>query len=303
MAQHNWRHLQGQWEEAIQGDILVVLKNVAGQAREWLEQQPDDRERLDWLLYVAATYRHRQACQMLLDIGADPSAANEESGTCLHAAVMNGDAELLRFFIASGADLEATPEYNDGQNVPVTPLIYAAQRRAYDLVDLLLKAGANPNGAVPAMTSESETAIVEDPSELAQFRFARLYYIGRKRYHEAFNDNLLLPVSSSADHAMVARLIEAGADLSLDVESTALHRAILHSRNDTVQLLLEKGSPTRGKNDADQSPLVAAAVYQKVEIVQTLVAHGVTLAADESPPAAQWPERIRNVLMAGSGKQ
>lgn len=58
--------------------------------------------------------------------------------TPLMYAITHNHAEILKWLIAEGFDVEATDDYN------ITPLIVAAETGATDCVGILLEAGANP---------------------------------------------------------------------------------------------------------------------------------------------------------------
>jgi ankyrin repeat protein len=78
--------------------------------------------------------------EFLLQRGADPKAAAYNRYTPLHLAAWSGNARIIQMLLDKGADVKAL-EYN---NRP--PLNYASTRMA---VDVLVKAGAEANGAYP----------------------------------------------------------------------------------------------------------------------------------------------------------
>ena len=78
--------------------------------------------------------------QLLLDSGADIEAKDRTFGdTPLHWAVQYGPAPVVEALLARGADIEAANKRNS------TPLERALFNDTTDMVQLLLKGGANPN--------------------------------------------------------------------------------------------------------------------------------------------------------------
>jgi ankyrin repeat protein len=84
-------------------------------------------------LGLAAFFGHRKIVEYLLDAGADVNqvADNALKVAPIHAAVSNGDIEIVKLLLEHGADPNARQQ-ND-----FTPLQAATQTKRQDLVDLL----------------------------------------------------------------------------------------------------------------------------------------------------------------------
>ena len=91
-------------------------------------------------LMVACAGRHIDAINALLKYGADPKIVDDEGDTCLISAV-DGDCskDVLQAIIDHGANVNATNKDNH------TALMVACWNRNIDAVNVLLKAGADPN--------------------------------------------------------------------------------------------------------------------------------------------------------------
>ena len=106
-------------------------------------------------LGLACFFRHAEAARRLLDLGADPSlpAANALKFAPLHSAVAAGSYEIVDLLLARGAD----PNPRDAQNN--TPLHSAAGHGDPRITARLLAAGAdktarNSDGLTPPDTAE-----------------------------------------------------------------------------------------------------------------------------------------------------
>ena len=107
-----------------------------GQSR----RNPDPVDRLGMTpLMLAARYGHTGAAERLLELGASPSARDEEERSPLHHAAEGGSAGIVRLLLDAGADAGAADAYGR------TPLHTAAEHGGAAAVELLLGAGAPPD--------------------------------------------------------------------------------------------------------------------------------------------------------------
>lgn len=90
-------------------------------------------------LHTAAAFGPSEMVRLLLDYGADPNLRDAHGFSALYFASKEGSTEIVRMLIEAGADLEAK-EYDYG----ATALMVAARWKRLGVVDMLLKAGANP---------------------------------------------------------------------------------------------------------------------------------------------------------------
>jgi hypothetical protein len=110
---------------------------------------------IPWLLIAVIIFRRRtlmvpvnmenavkrgnlDEVSMLLDNGQDINAPIDRGQTALHLAVLQDDVEMVRLLLDNGADFDV----EDGQ-MTMAPLLTAAQRGQSDMVDLLIRYGAN----------------------------------------------------------------------------------------------------------------------------------------------------------------
>ncbi|WP_438437958.1 ankyrin repeat domain-containing protein [Hydrogenophilus thermoluteolus] len=113
------------------------LETVASLVARGLDPNVSDREG-NPLLVWAARRGKTELVSTLLRHGASVNQRNLVGETALMAAAYGGYTQIAAQLIESGAIFD-----HDGWN----PLIYAAMQGHTAIVDLLLKAGANPNRA------------------------------------------------------------------------------------------------------------------------------------------------------------
>lgn len=174
-----------------------------------------------------------EAVRALLRKGADVNGTQGDGSTALHWAAANADRKLADLLIASKADLSARTRL-----AGITPLFVAAKNGAAEVVEDLLKAGADVNLANASGTTP------------------------------------LMMAAAAGDPATVRIMIEHGATVNA-VESThgqtALMFAAALDRADAVSLLMKNGAdaslttkvvkPERFRPDPDLVPMNDALEY------------------------------------------
>jgi len=89
-------------------------------------------------LMMAAMGGYTQACEALLDAGADPNAADIDGHTALYEALANKDAEIMNLLVSRHADVNAIDR--DGMSL----LNYAEKWQLAEMAELLKQLGARP---------------------------------------------------------------------------------------------------------------------------------------------------------------
>lgn len=82
---------------------------------------------------------------MLIEKGQDINAPAARGQTALHLAVLRDDVDMVSLLLENGADFDV----EDGQTM-MGPLLTAAERGQQDIVDLLIRFGADINATNPA---------------------------------------------------------------------------------------------------------------------------------------------------------
>jgi ankyrin repeat protein len=207
-------------------------------------------------LVVAAHSGHGRLAEFLLERGANPHANGGGYGV-LHAAVLRGDASLVKKSLAHGANpnvgytlgteaRRAGPDYYlPFVLIGATPYVLAAKFASVDMMRDLAAAGAD----VRAATANGTTALMAAASN--DHRRQQGYRFGERPTPEALERESFEPVKAA---------LELGADVNAANKDgdTALHIATLAQFNSVIQLLVEYGADVSVKNKSGQTPLMLA---------------------------------------------
>jgi len=149
LIQHgaNCNHLTSSWKSALdlacdadhEAAVELLLKNGA---------EPDNNcdVNVPVLCRVAAYARGETMVKMLLDHGADVNATDMKSNTALHLATSSAVVETL---LNARANVNATN--NEGETA--LSVVCKKQRADANVVEMLLKFGADPNTCFPLYTA------------------------------------------------------------------------------------------------------------------------------------------------------
>ena len=238
-----------------------------------------------WLtpLMLAAREGHLGVARLLVGAGADINAAAGDGKTALAIAVFNGNYELASLLVDNKADVNTA----DAQRF--TPLFWAVDRRNMEtapnfpwmvtldpmvLIRKLLDAGANPGAPV----NNTPRGRMREGSPRIVFATA------------------LMRAAFAGDLELVKLLLDRGADptiVSRDGEtmlSAAAGLAFVHGyhrgkspeeRLQVVKLFVTLGNDVNQPDDYGITPLMAAANYGNIAIIQYLIDAGADLGAHD----------------------
>ncbi|KAF3271856.1 hypothetical protein TWF128_000384 [Orbilia oligospora] len=193
-------------------------------------------------VHFAAYFGLWESMTVMVAEGADIEAKDEEGGTPLLWAALNGHKAVVRLLVDNGADLEAKDGINER-----TPLCWAALNGHDAVVKLLIDEGAD---------------------------------LGAKDHF--CNDTPLHLAASGGHEAVVRLLVDKGADLKATdhiYESTPLHQAASRGHEAVVKLLVDRGASLEVKDGYGATPLCQAMLEGHEAVVRMLVDKIADLAA------------------------
>lgn len=222
-------------------------------------------------LLQACKNNQKQSVQVILKRGGiDVNERDEECNTPLIYACQNNALEIVKMLLDNGADPNAGNQEN------LAPLHFSAASGALPIINLLVKAGADVNcmnnhGSTPLMfmAKNAKTA-------------AALNFIKNQAVDVSIKNNVGWTAAMYAIAFKQPQLVKAflplmGADTDdADIEGfTMLHYACQFGQSEIVKLLLERnpGSVNRTSN-IGETPLMMAARASNLVIVKQLLAAG-----------------------------
>ncbi|XP_057809485.1 uncharacterized protein LOC131023870 isoform X2 [Salvia miltiorrhiza] len=155
-------------------------------------------------LMLAAKAEKVNIVKYLISKGAEVQMSSDKGFTALHYAVQKGNLELMELLLKSGADIDA-------ESVDGTPLQYAASCGSVEAVKFLLKNNAEPDAITSFFGSPLISAI-----KSRSFECMELLLKGKADPNQyLYGLNTLSHAAKEGDTRYLNRLIEAGADPSL----------------------------------------------------------------------------------------
>jgi ankyrin repeat protein len=219
----------------------------------------------------------------LLDDAGDANAmdrnAEGDQQPILQLAVRGEDRVLLKLLIASGAEIDglACSQQMEGGR---TALHWAAELGSCELLEPLLRAGANPNlrdGCSFVMEISGQTPLLLATRGGHIDAVELLLASGAKPDGRGSEGDTPLCVAVETGAARLARqLIEAGARADRKGDQSPLVAAADAGQLECVRMLIEAGAdPAQPSGDA-WSPITAASSHGHVEVVRMLLEAGAT---------------------------
>ena len=237
-------------------------------------------------LTLACANGNAAIVEMLLKGGANSNAERWSGETALMIAAGSGNRRVIQMLQAHGAKVDAV-ESRKGQNA----LMWATANRHAEAIDLLLKAGANPNTA----SKSGFTPLVFAAEQGDVKSAASLLAAGADVNHELpAGLNPLLVAVTAKKSEVAAVMIDKGANVASKdrTGNTALHMAAQLGDETLVKELIAKGADVNAKTNksqagggrggggffrgpaGEQTPLMLAARADHPEIMHDLVAAG-----------------------------
>ena len=235
-------------------------------------------------LAFAAREGQLDAARRLLEAGADLEAWAADGKTPLSLAIYNGHFELASFLLAGGA------EVNTADAEGFTPLFWAVDRRnmewspgfpwvettdPFPLIREMLEAGADPNAFIDN-TPRSRRNFGGSPRTRFATALMRAAYSGDPELVQLLLDYGADPFTRNTDNEDA--LLAASGYAWIDGYSTG---RTTEERLATIRLLVELGMDVNWACDHGITPLMMAANFGEVTLIQYLVDQGADLSAHD----------------------
>jgi ankyrin repeat protein len=252
-------------------------------------------------LHHAVSGRNANLVKYLISLEADVKAKTIRGVTPLHLAAKNGDKEIVELLIKKDANVNARvwlpkpkellrnplfPEYNyflGESESGESPLHYAAENGDKDIVELLIKKGADINYLTREGVSPLDSASVSENNDVFALlrdrggKTARQIIFKRKIVQSVFArvSNLLKeqPIHSSLFEDIKKRLYALD-----DVKHPIYFYISVNDFHNVRQILSNQSDQTKKPVGADGiSPLLVASLIGNREIGEILISNGADL--------------------------
>lgn len=232
-------------------------------------------------LKTAAAQNRYGFVKLLLEYGADPNSVDYFNGTALHAALENGNAEMVKLLLDNGAKTGFLTKNkpNPNQN-GLSELTIAAITKNKNAVALLLERGADPNQYNEQnFYPLTQTIIFQEPeaAELLIKAGANVNVVLANNYtalhgaiENGYNELVKLLLENDATTGILTKDYSENKFNGL----SELSRAVIKKNTDVVSLLLAAGADPNIYNSQGVYPLTEAVYSKSYEITQMLLDAG-----------------------------
>lgn len=259
---------------------------------------------LNSTLHYACKRGFENIVRQLVERGANVQEEGESGQSVLHAAVLSGNENIVKFILDFELDVSGKEEIRFER----TPLHFAAKEGHLHLIELLLRRGAAVNEkdklgrtALYFATNRKHDCAVElllergasidftCTSWVHPFKSSRQGKVSFN-YHRKLHS--ALHVAAELGNELIARkFLDRGIDVNIRGENnlTALHVASVQGQTEVVRLLLDHGADMTIKTffSNQSTALHLACLYGQVDVVKLLLDNGANInEKDESGDSA-----------------
>ncbi|KAJ8521330.1 hypothetical protein ON010_g17836 [Phytophthora cinnamomi] len=187
------------------------------------------------------------------------------------SASRNGDMDVVRFLVESGADVNAV------DNKGWSPLVFAVGSGKLDVAGFLIEAGAD-SSVVEKKKAELLSDAVQN-GKLDTIRY--LMESGDANATDEQGKTLLMIAAQCSQMDVVRFLVDRGADLNA-VDNLNNSTPLLRDELPMIWLLIEAGADVNAADNWGLSSLFYGAVNSNLDVIQLLVESGADINAVDS---------------------
>lgn len=209
----------------------------------------------DTRLPDAAMQGDQDTVRSLLKQKIDVNSTQGDGSTALHWAAYRDDLEMVKLLLASGANVKAAT--SEGA---ITPLFMACQNGDAPMIDLMLKAGADPNSVKANGTTPLMMAAASGSADAAKLLLDHGAEVNAK---ESAHGQTALMFAAAMNRTAVVRLLMArGADPNIATGVRKLERVRFDQDGNVVEEKPAKTEAAGAKSEASEAKSDEAAAEQ-----------------------------------------
>lgn len=266
---------------------LLDIPSVAGGMNEF-HSSTDSKKRNAFQLAVEKG--QAAVVAKMLKLGVNVNAADADGVTPLVHAIEQGNLPLVKTLVAHGADINTVQGGGRGTALYIacqTPEITDDNTRA-QIVDVLMKAGADPEIATPVTRATPLHALLSSPNGEPAAKKILQHPL---RLSSPDMDGMAPIFYAVTKPDVLADMVKAGADVNIrhghDARTPLMHAVHLEA-GEAVKLLVEKGANLRAKDAHGVSALGYARQKKNTYLISLLEE---ALAKEDMPPSNHGPKK------------
>lgn len=232
----------------------------------------------------AALARFQIGVGVLIDAGANLKATTKTGKTALMIAADNGDARTVKTLLDKNLPVNQTDGAGRTALIYATHFNYAQNPNKLEVVETLLKAGANVNLITPDFCGGGGTSALMSAAANSNLVLVKLLLNNKADVNLMCDDGqtaLRTAIqfqsydANPGRYEIIKTLIDAGADVNAADKDgqTNLMFVVNTSTPETVEMLLKNGARINARDKKGETVLMKATSY-KTEIVDVLLEHG-----------------------------
>ncbi len=240
-------------------------------------------------LMLAARRGRRSVVELLITAGADEDARSHGIGeynwTAFFLAVDSGHTGIAELFVARGTNIETTPDTPFGDNTGETVLFQAARKEHEAMVEFLLSKGANVNAVDTDASTPLHLAAISGNFDIVQLLLKNGADVNAKAAAVDYPGETPLHATAFSGHTQIAELLLAnGADIDAPSQFgyTPLYRSIELGHQAMAEYLIKKGANMVARGPNGESMLHVIATTRHVTIAELLITGGADINAKDN---------------------
>ena len=210
-----------------------------------------------------------------VEIEKDDIGKGEANGKKLLEAINNDDLQTVQKLLEVQPDLVNTLIYRKGKSPDIYPLDYAISRKHKDIAKFLITQSANPD----AMNKYNKRVPLHSTAQHGYDDIISLLIKYGANPNGPSDSSIHAPIADANNAKIAKLLIGFGANVNFPNKknSTPLHRMAQYGKIEVANILISHGANVNAQDNSGFAPLHHAAVGSNMEFIALLLEHGADI--------------------------